>query len=195
MTSRQSLHSAAATLAMLLIAVSAHGASSDELPGDSYYRLDIALETHTGETLRLPDLQGSPVVVAMFYASCPHVCPMTISTIKAMQGRLARGKREKFRVLMVTLDPEHDTPLKLAELADRHRVDNDRWLFARTSPEDVRLVAAVLGVQYRQLPDGGFNHSSSILLLDAGGREVSRSEKLGTPDPAFVREVAAACSE
>jgi protein SCO1/2 len=74
-------------------------------------------------------------------------------------------------------------------------VDQDRWRFARTRPEDVRLVAAVLGLQYRELPDGGFNHSSPIILLDASGREISRSEKLGLPDKAFVQRVAAVAAD
>jgi protein SCO1/2 len=69
---------------------------------------------------------------------------MTISTIKAIETELAAQDRDRLCVLMVTLDPERDTPAVLAELADRHRVNNDRWRFARTSPEDVRLIAAVL---------------------------------------------------
>jgi protein SCO1/2 len=181
----------AIAVSVLAISGAPQDAASSELPRDSYYQLDVTLEPHAAGLLRLADLQGSPVIVAMFYASCAHVCPMTISTIKAIEAELAAEDRDRLRVLMVTLDPERDTPAVLAELADRHRVNNDRWRFARTSPEDVRLIAAVLGVKYRELPDGGFNHSSPILLLDTTGRELSRSEKLGLPEAAFVREVAA----
>ena len=166
-----------------------------ELPDDSYFQLDLLLETQAAESLRLPEVQGGPVIVAMFYASCPHVCPMTISTIRAIEKQLLPEAREHLHILMITLDPERDTPVALAELADRHRVINRRWRFARTAPSDVRLVAAVLGVKYRQLPDGGFNHSSPILLLDREGREIGRSEKLGVPDPVFVQKVATALRE
>jgi protein SCO1/2 len=163
--------------------------SGSELPDDSYFQLDVLLQTQAGEGLRFPEMQGGPLIVAMFYASCPHVCPMTVSTIRAIEAQLPPEARERLQVLMITFDPEHDTPAALAELANRHRVNNDRWRFARTAPAEVRPVAAVLGIKYRQLPDGSFNHSSPILLLDGEGREISRSEKLGMPDPLFVQEV------
>jgi protein SCO1/2 len=162
------------------------------LASDSYYELDVLLETQAGDSLRLSEMQGAPTIVAMFYGSCPHVCPMIISTISAIEARLSQEDRGYLQVLMITLDPERDTPAALAELADRHRVDNRRWRFARTAPADVRLVAAVLDIKYRRLPDGGFNHSSPILLLDGDGREISRSEKLGVPDTLFVQQVATA---
>lgn len=185
----------AITLLVLAISGPKHGAAATELPLDSYYQLDVVLENHKGDRLRLAELQDGPVIVAMFYGSCPHVCPMTISTIKAIEAALAPEDLARLRVLMVTFDPERDTPAALSELADRHRVDQDRWQFARTRPEDVRLVAAVLGVKYRKLPDGGFNHSSPIILLDGSGRELSRSEKLGLPDKTFVSLAAAVAAE
>jgi len=41
-------------------------------------------------------------------------------------------------------------------------------------------------VQYRQLPDGEFNHSSTLILLDADGRIVARTDVIGRLDPQFV---------
>ena len=162
---------------------------SAELPDDSYFQMDVMLETHTGETLSLAGMQGRPVIVAMFYAACPHVCPMTIGTIQAIESQVPVRYRDRLRILMITLDPERDAPDDLAALAERHRVNDDRWRLARTAASDVRLLAAVLGVQYRKLPDGDINHSSAILLLDADGREVSRTAKLGVPDPVFVEKL------
>jgi protein SCO1/2 len=177
---------------MLGILAMPQKANGADLASDSYYQLDVSLETQAAESLQLSEMQGAPTIVAMFYGSCPHVCPMIISTIRTIEARLSPGERERLRVLMITLDPERDRPAALTELANRHRVDSRRWRFARTAPADVRLVAAVLDIKYRQLPDGEFNHSSPILLLDEEGREISRSEKLGVPDPAFVQKVATA---
>jgi protein SCO1/2 len=51
-------------------------------------------------------------------------------------------------------------------------------------------VAGLLGIRYRLLADGGFNHSSALVLLDADGRILARTEKMGSnPDPEFVAEV------
>ena len=54
----------------------------------------------------------------------------------------------------------------------------------------MRAIAGVLGVRYRQLANGEFNHSSELILLDADGRILARSDKVGSvPDPAFVAQV------
>jgi protein SCO1/2 len=45
----------------------------------------------------------------------------------------------------------------------------------------------VLGVQYRRLASGEFNHSSTIEMLDAQGRIAARTGMLGTVDPGMLR--------
>lgn len=185
---RRGIHVFIATLAWLFVAAQAGHAA--DVASDSYYQLDMLLETQAAETMRLAELEGEPAIVAMFYASCPHVCPMIISTIGAVEAKLPAAERESLQVLMITLDPERDTPEALTRLAERHRVDTGRWRFARPDPGDVRLIAAALDIGFRNLPDGEFNHTSSMLLLDRAGREIARSGKLGVPDPAFVETVA-----
>ena len=50
-------------------------------------------------------------------------------------------------------------------------------------------IAALLNVQYRQLPGGEFNHSTVITLLSPLGVVETSSSKLGTPDPALVAKL------
>jgi protein SCO1/2 len=85
----------------------------------------------------------------------------------------------------VSFDPEHDTAGVLEELARAHGLDSSRWRLLRGSHDTVREVAAVLGIRYRRLPDGGFNHSSVITLLDASGVVLARVEGLGQPLDVF----------
>jgi protein SCO1/2 len=66
-----------------------------------------------------------------------------------------------------------------------------RWSLARTDPATVRKLAAVLGIQYRALANGDFNHTTALLLLDAQGRVVARSSRLGHTEPAFVNRIRA----
>lgn len=162
-----------------------------ELPADSYYQLDAPLETHRGEQAAFASLAGEPVLVSMFYSSCPHVCPMLISTIREIEKQLPADAREEFRIALISVDPERDDPAALHALAERHGVENERWTFARTSEHQTRALAAVLGIKYKALPDGDFNHTTAMILLDANGREIARSGKLGAPDPAFVEAIRA----
>lgn len=163
-------------------------AIADDGNADSYYAMDVPLETHTGEQMRFAEIAGKPVLVSMFYGSCPHVCPMLISTIKQIENQLPDALRDELQVVLVSVDPARDTPDALRVIAERHDV-NEHWILARTVPAQTRALAAVLNIKYKQLPDGEFNHTTAIILLDAEGREIARSGKLGTPDAEFVRKV------
>jgi protein SCO1/2 len=55
----------------------------------------------------------------------------------------------------------------------------------------VRKVAAMLNVQYRQLPNGEFNHSSVITLLSSDGRIVQQTSQLGTVDAQLLNAIKA----
>lgn len=179
----------------LTLACGAAAAPSPALPGDSLYQLALPLTDQSGKAVKLDLYAGGPVLVTMFYGSCPHVCPMLISTIQRFELGLPEANRKRVRVLMVSLDPERDTPAKLTEVAQRHRVDAARWTMARAEAADVRRLAAALGIQYRQLPDGEFNHSTVITLLDAQGRLVKQTSALLRLEPEFTAALEAATSK
>jgi protein SCO1/2 len=122
------------------------------------------------------------------------VCPVIFETIAQTVKALPPAERARARVLMISFDPERDTVAVLKETARRHGCD-ERWHLVRASDVDVRRIAAVLGVQYRKLPSGEFNHSSQILLLDAQGRIVQRTGVLGSVDVNLVAGLHAALAE
>jgi protein SCO1/2 len=165
--------------------------SPDEysLPPNSVYHLQVSVEDQFGEITGLDRYRGKPVLVTMFYTSCPHVCPMLISTIKLTESKLSTEERADLRVLTISIDPEHDTPEKLRETQERHSVDSSRWSMTRSQPGDLRTIAGVFSVKYKKLPDGEFNHTTRIVLLDRDGTQVASTEQLGRPDAAFLEAI------
>jgi protein SCO1/2 len=125
----------------------------------------------------------------MFYASCPVACPLIVDTLRNLNAALTPAQRAQVDVLLISMDPDRDSPAALAELARERRITDRRWTLARTSVGETRKLAAMLGIQYRKLDTGSFDHSSVLVLLDAQGRVLARSQKLGTPDPAFLAQV------
>lgn len=162
------------------------------LPANSVYHLDASLENERGEFVGLDHFQGQPTLVTMFYASCPHVCPLLISTIKVTEANLSDDELEGLRVLTISIDPERDTPDVLLETLRRHAVDADRWSMVRPEPTALRPIAGIFGIRYKKLPDGEFNHSTKIVLLDRYGTQVAETDKLGRHDPQFLDAVRAA---
>lgn len=164
--------------------------ASAPLPRDSVYQLPLSLADQAGHHADWRARRGKPQLVTMFYASCPYMCPMIIDSAKTIDKNLTPAQRQRLGVLMISIDPEHDTPAKLQALAEKRGIDTTRWTLAAPAPGDVRAVAGVLGVRYRQLADGSFNHTSALLLLDADGQIVARTERIGgPPDPQFLDAV------
>ena len=160
-----------------------------ELPSDSVYQLPLKLTDQAGRTFDWTTRRGKPQLVAMFYTSCRYICPLIVESGKAVDRSLTPAQRKQLGVLFISMDAERDTPAALMAVARERKVD-PRWTLATPKAEDVRSVAGVLGIQYRQLADGEFNHTSALILLDANGRIVARTEKMGSKlDPEFLAAV------
>jgi protein SCO1/2 len=165
--------------------------STQPLPGESVYQLPMSLIDQNGRTSTLAALRGQPVLVAMFYTSCDNVCPMIAWQLRRIEQALPEAERARLRVLMVSFDPARDTPEALRKFATAHKADPSRWVVARAEENEVRNLAAVLGLRYRELDNGVFNHSSVITLLDADGMIRARTADLKNVDAEFVRTVEA----
>lgn len=161
-------------------------AANIEFPGDSLYQFRPPLTDQHGQRFDLASARGQPVLMSMFYSSCQLECPMIFETIAKTLMALAPGERQHVKVLMITFDPARDTVEVLKRTAQAHNCDS-QWTLARTDEANTRKISALLGVQYRRLSNGEFNHSTSIELLDPDGRIVARSDTLGSVDEALVQ--------
>jgi protein SCO1/2 len=173
--------------AALLLSCLAQAASRT----DSIYQLHSSLTDQSGKAIELNVHVGHPVLISMFYADCPNACPLLIDAIRATEAALSTREREQLRVVLISLDSQNDTPESLRALATQRHIDLQRWTLARGDEHAIRQVAAVLHVQYRKLPDGNFNHSSMITLLDKEGVVVKQTSLLAKADPEMVASVRA----
>lgn len=172
------------------LAVAPAVASDAPLPRDSIYQLPVRLTDHAGRTRPWTELRGKPRVVSMFYTSCQYICPLIVDSGKAIEKRLTGAERERLGIVLISMDPARDTPAALKKVLEQRQLDPARWILASPPAGRVREVAGVLGIRYRALADGEFNHTSELLLLDADGRVLARTDRVGvTPDPEFVAAV------
>ena len=160
------------------------------LPGDSIYQLPLPLTDSNGQTRDWRTLRGKPHLVSMFYTSCQYICQLIVESGKAVERQLTPAQQKKLGVVLISMDPARDDPAALKKVAEQRKLDTTRWTLASPPAGEVRAVAGVLGIRYRLLADGEFNHSSALILVDANGRILARTEKIGSkPDPEFVAAV------
>ena len=58
------------------------------LPDESVYQLDAPWERHVGGEMRLSDLRGGPVLMAMTFTNCASACPLIVREMQEMAGGL-----------------------------------------------------------------------------------------------------------
>ena len=191
---RALLFATLAGAAITLLSAAALAADSPRkpatLPRDSVYQLELPLTNQSGQVRDWRTRRGKPQLVSMFYTSCQYICPLIVDSGKAVDRSLTPEQRNRLGVLLISMDPQHDTPTALQHIVDKRKLDTSRWTLASPRADDVRAVAGVLGIRYRALADGNFNHTTALVLLDAEGRILARTEQVGSrPDPEFVDAV------
>jgi protein SCO1/2 len=132
---------------------------------------DFTLTAHTGEPVRLSDWRGRWVALYFGYTFCPDVCPTTLAQLAQARRRLG-AEAARVQVLMVTVDPERDTPERLAAYV---RAFDPSFVGLTGTPAAIAAVAGPLGVYFaRQEVEGAagylVDHTASVLLLDPQGR-------------------------
>lgn len=167
--------------------VPAYGAAHAALPGNSIYQNSATMTDQNGRPFKLADRRGQPMLISMFYNSCQFVCPMLIDTLSLTEKELTNDERAQLSMMLITFDPKRDDVKTLKSIADKRNLDPAHWTLARTDAVSVRKIAATLGIQYRLLADGEYNHTTVLILLDADGRIVGRTKKIGAVDPEFVK--------
>jgi protein SCO1/2 len=176
-------------LGVLMICGALAARAADGDPPQSLYHLDATLIDQSGQRQGLDVWRGHPVLVTMFYGSCQATCPMIIDTLRATERAVPAGQRAGLRVLMISFDPQRDTPAALRAIAEERRIDGTRWTLAHADASTVRTIAALLNIQYRQLPSGEFNHSTVISLLSPVGEIEATTSALGHADSGLIAQL------
>jgi len=135
---------------------------------------DFTLVDHTGRTVTRADFAGRPMLVYFGFTYCPDVCPMSLQVLERALSRLPADQRAVFQPILISVDPERDTPETLADyVASNGFPDNLTGLTG--SPEQVRAAADAYKIYYSRAEDpdsaGGYtmDHTSLIFLMDREG--------------------------
>lgn len=151
--------------------------------GKSLYQLESVWTSDVGARVGLRVLEGRPQVVVLFFTHCEYACPVLVRDLKRIEAALPDAMRPSVDFLLISIDPERDTPAVLAEYRASHRLGLDHWTLLTGTGDDVRELAALLGVNYRKDVRGQYSHSNLITVLNDRGEVVHQQSGLDQ-DPA-----------
>jgi len=127
-----------------------------------------------GHDFTLASLRGKPVVLTFIAAHCTDACPL-INAQFADAARRIQDARLDARLLTVTLDPEHDSPITMRELAQRFDANPRYWLLAGGAIADVHALMREFGTISEEGRKGYRDeHTTFVYVLSSGG-ELSRT--------------------
>ncbi len=130
---------------------------------------DFTLQGADGP-VSLRDFRGKTVLLFFGYSFCPDVCPTTMSDLAKTMSLLGR-QADRYQVIMVSVDPERDTPEKIDAYAKHF---DERFLGLSGSPEDVAQVATLYGIYYQKQEGtaaSGYlvDHTATVMVIDRKG--------------------------
>lgn len=155
----------------------------------SLYLLDSTWTTDTGKSVKLGALRGRPQIVAMFFASCQFTCPITVSDLQRIEAALPENLRGQVGFTLISFDSVRDTPTALRTFRASRKLSGENWTLLRGEPDDVREVAALLGVIYKKDANGDFAHSNLITVLNAEGEIVLQQPGLNLPPEEIIAKL------
>ena len=132
---------------------------------------DFALTDHNGKPRALADFRGRVVVMFFGFTHCPDVCPTTLAELAVAVKKLG-SDGDKVQVLLVTVDPERDTPQVLSQYVTAF---DPRFLALRGTAEETARVAKEFKILYQKVagarPDSyTMDHSAGTYIFDTQGR-------------------------
>ena len=159
-------------------------AVAENFPKASLYELPLTWESEVGESFGLSKLSGKPIVLSFIYTSCDAVCPLIVSKVKKIYNAV---ESHNAYFVLVTMDPEVDTPEKLKEFKIKNKVDFKNWYFLRTNTGDTRKFSQVLSFSYKKMQGSGhFVHDNKVFLLNEKGVLVHELVGLPTSEKPIV---------
>jgi protein SCO1 len=134
---------------------------------------DFSMTTQEGKPLKLSDLRGSVVVLTFIYTRCPlpDFCPLMDRKFGELAQRLNTipDRAAHVRLISVSFDPEHDTPLVLAKHAQARGATPPLWIFAVAKHEELSKVGRPLGLFYGPR-ENDIAHNLSTAIIDPQGK-------------------------
>lgn len=126
---------------------------------------NFTLSGSTGEPVSLSDFRGKTVLLYFGYTTCPDVCPTTLADLKNTMTTLG-DKAKDVQVLFVSVDPERDTPEKLAGYLG---LFNPNFIGLTGTLAEIEAVASRFGIFFAKHDYEGaagylVDHTSTVLV-------------------------------
>ncbi len=169
--------------------ISSKTVNADEISDESIFNLTSKWNTEEGKTIQLEDLKGKTLVMVMIYTTCKAACPRLVADMRNIEAQIPNENLKDLNFILVSIDPETDTPERLKAFAIENFMDDEQWTFLQGTKNSVREFANVLAVKYKQITPMDFSHSNIISVFNSGGELIHQQEGLGVDNKETIQTI------
>jgi protein SCO1/2 len=144
----------------------------------------FSLVDQTGKIVTDKDFRGKDMLVFFGFTNCPDICPSGLQVMSAALEKLGT-RADNVVPLFITLDPERDTPEKMAEYVKNF---SPRLVGLTGSTSDIAAAAKAYRVFYQKVADEkdpthySVDHSAIFYLMGKDGSLLTPIPHTNDPD-------------
>ena len=130
---------------------------------------DFKLSGAKGD-VSLSDFRGKLVLVYFGYTFCPDICPATLGNVNQALKKLG-DQADDVQLIMISLDPERDTPERLAQYVAQFRPS---FIGITGTKEQIDMVTSLYGIFYEKKQGSDatkylIDHTATLMVIDREG--------------------------
>ncbi|HSC82124.1 MAG TPA: SCO family protein [Pseudomonas sp.] len=154
----------------------------------------LSMTNQDGQTVTLDQLKGQWSLLFFGYTFCPDICPTTLAQLRQLKGMLPAEAQGRLRMVLVTVDPQRDTPEQLK----KYLAYFDTSFQGLTgAPTDIQTLASAVSIPYIPADTSKENytvdHSANLVIIGPDGtqrgfiRAPLNNDKLASQLPPLLR--------
>jgi len=132
----------------------------------------LSMNDQNGAPVAVDELKGQWTLVFFGYTYCPDICPTTLAQLRDIRTKLPREAVDKMRVVLVSVDPNRDTPQQLKQYLGYF---DTRYIGLTAPVADIQKLASALSIPFipadTSKPGYTVDHSGNLALIGPDGRQ------------------------
>ncbi|OFZ68987.1 MAG: hypothetical protein A2Z01_04595 [Betaproteobacteria bacterium RBG_16_58_11] len=131
---------------------------------------NYVLHDRAGNSVRLSDYRGKPLLVSFVYTGCFQICPTdTVLIAKAVSATQDLLGMDAFRTVSIGFNVPFDSPEAMASFARQQGISARNWEFLSPETSTVSSLTRDFGFTFLATPKG-FDHVTQLTVIDREGR-------------------------
>jgi protein SCO1/2 len=134
---------------------------------------DLKMIDQDGQPVVMDELKDKWTLLFFGYTFCPDICPTTLAQLRQIKSELPKEAAEKLRIVLVSVDPNRDTPQQLKTYLGYF--DKTFVGLTASSVSDLQKIANAVSIPYipadTSKPNYTVDHSGNLALLGPDGTQ------------------------